>query len=139
MTRSSAVPHTFAAALRFYRKRTRLTQDALGRAVGYSREQIARLENGSRQPDITAVTALFVPALNLNTPEGEQLLHLAQQARNGRSPTPRYQPPAPLVPLIGRQTELQQLTHLLGQTRLLTLVGAPGIGKTRLALEVAQQ
>lgn len=139
MTRSSAVPHTFAAALRFYRKRTRLTQDALGRAVGYSREQIARLENGSRQPDITAVTALFIPALNLNTPEGEQLLHLAQQARNGRSPTPRYQPPAPLVPLIGRQTELQQLTHLLGQTRLLTLVGAPGIGKTRLALEVAQQ
>ncbi len=139
MSASPTPSPTFRTALRFFRKRNRLTQEELGRAVGYSREQIARLENGSRQPDITAITALFIPALALNEQEGESLLQLAHQARDGHSPTPRYQLPAPLVPLIGRTTEQQQLAALLTQTRLLTLVGAPGIGKTRLALEVAQQ
>jgi len=130
---------TFGTALRFFRKRKRLTQAEMGRAVGYSREQIARLENGSRQPDITAVTALFVSALALHAQEAEKLLELAHQARGDRSAAPRYQPPAPLVPLVGRTAECQRLTTLLSQTRLLTLVGAPGIGKTRLALEIARQ
>ena len=57
------LPNSFGPALRFLRKRARLTQDELGRAVGYSREQIARLENGSRLPDLAVLAALFVPAL----------------------------------------------------------------------------
>jgi predicted ATPase/DNA-binding SARP family transcriptional activator len=49
--------------------------------------------------------------------------------------------PAPLTPLLGRDAELEALAELL-QTpaiRLVTVVGAGGIGKTRLALEVAEQ
>ena len=45
-------------------------------------------------------------------------------------------PPTTLVPLIGRETELERLAALLrGGGRLITLLGPPGIGKTRLAIE----
>lgn len=45
-------------------------------------------------------------------------------------------PPTTLVPLIGRDSELEQLAGLLrGGGRLITLLGPPGIGKTRLAIE----
>ena len=46
-------------------------------------------------------------------------------------------PPAPLLPLLGRQEEVDELLTRLQSARLITLIGAPGIGKTRLALEVA--
>lgn len=49
----------------------------------------------------------------------------------------RYQPPAPVTPLIGRVAELRALSKLLNAARLVTLTGAGGSGKTRLALEVS--
>jgi predicted ATPase/two-component SAPR family response regulator len=45
--------------------------------------------------------------------------------------------PAPLTPFIGRSDECRQIRKLLKTTRLLTLTGAGGCGKTRLALQVA--
>jgi predicted ATPase len=45
--------------------------------------------------------------------------------------------PAELTSFIGRSTELAELSELLGQVRLLTLTGAGGCGKTRLARHVA--
>ncbi|HEX9074395.1 MAG TPA: BTAD domain-containing putative transcriptional regulator, partial [Anaerolineae bacterium] len=47
--------------------------------------------------------------------------------------------PTPLTPFVGRERELQDLEQLLGdsQCRIITLVGPGGIGKTRLALELA--
>jgi predicted ATPase/class 3 adenylate cyclase len=45
--------------------------------------------------------------------------------------------PAELTNFIGRSSELAQIRELLGQVRLLTLTGAGGCGKTRLALQVA--
>ena len=41
-----------------------------------------------------------------------------------------------LPPLIGRETELAEVRRLLGAARLVTLTGAGGVGKTRLALEL---
>ncbi|TMH13454.1 MAG: hypothetical protein E6H68_12750, partial [Betaproteobacteria bacterium] len=45
----------------------------------------------------------------------------------------------PLTSFIGRERELVEIKRLLPSTRLLTLVGIGGIGKTRLALQVAAE
>lgn len=47
--------------------------------------------------------------------------------------------PVPLNPLIGRQRELSEVGGLLSQARLVTLTGAGGSGKTRLAIEAARR
>lgn len=46
--------------------------------------------------------------------------------------------PESLTPLVGRDEEVGELTRLLAADRLITLVGPGGVGKTRLALEVAR-
>ena len=47
--------------------------------------------------------------------------------------------PAPTSELIGRAGALAEVTELLGAHRLVTLIGAGGIGKTRLGLDVARE
>ena len=47
--------------------------------------------------------------------------------------------PVALTPLLGRTHELEEITALLVRTRLLTITGAGGSGKTRLALELANR
>lgn len=53
------------------------------------------------------------------------------------TPKVRVRLPHPLTRLVGRESEIRDITALLSQVRLLTLVGPGGVGKTRLALEVA--
>src|SRR5258708_18420260 len=79
--------HSFREGLKFLRKRSRLTQAELARAVGYSREQITHLESGRRKPDPTTVAALFIPALDLQEePElAARLLNLAEAVQSGSS------------------------------------------------------
>ncbi len=81
---------------------------------------------------------------------------LAQQIRNGSYPPPRisrsragmsphreprHNLPENLTPFIGREGELAQLDRRLqeGDYRLIAIVGPGGIGKTRLAVEVARR
>jgi predicted ATPase len=45
--------------------------------------------------------------------------------------------PVPLTSFVGREEETAEAVRLLGRARLLTLTGAGGSGKTRLALQVA--
>jgi predicted ATPase/DNA-binding SARP family transcriptional activator len=47
--------------------------------------------------------------------------------------------PVQLTGFVGRAAEIRQVWDLLGRTRLLTLTGPGGSGKTRLALEVARE
>jgi predicted ATPase/DNA-binding CsgD family transcriptional regulator len=47
--------------------------------------------------------------------------------------------PAQLTSFVGREAQMADVRGLLGQDRLVTLTGAGGIGKTRLAIQVATQ
>jgi predicted ATPase/DNA-binding CsgD family transcriptional regulator len=59
----------------------------------------------------------------------------------GSSTLPFRQVPLPITPLIGREHEVQQACSLLKDpgVRLLTVSGPGGVGKTRLALQVARE
>ena len=57
-------------------------------------------------------------------------------ARPGRTPA-RHSLPAALTPLVGRAAELAALRRRLASARLITLTGVGGVGKTRLALQLA--
>lgn len=52
---------------------------------------------------------------------------------------PLHNLPAQLTSFVGRSAEVSQIERLLGERRLVTLLGAGGVGKTRTAIEVAQR
>jgi MoxR-like ATPase len=54
-------------------------------------------------------------------------------------PAPSHNLPARLSNFVGREREIAAVKQLLATERLVTLTGAGGCGKTRLALEVAAQ
>jgi predicted ATPase/DNA-binding SARP family transcriptional activator len=67
---------------------------------------------------------------------------LRARSAHGTRGSPGRTPPAhnlstQLTRFIGRQREMAEIRHLLSTARLLTLTGAGGCGKTRLALQVA--
>lgn len=80
------------------------------------------------------------------TPETRALHQTIRRAAAQNTPLPaRFSPPAhnlvpASTPFVGRAAELDHLATLLAapETRLLTLLGPGGIGKTRLALETAR-
>lgn len=151
---------TFGALLRQLRRRAQMTQADLAVAVGYSVSFISSLEQNTRRPDVHSVLQHFVPALALQDEPhlATHLLDLAAAIQDDLPPTaaltvtrerrilitetnaePSTNLPTPPTPLIGREQTVKTLCdRLLGhQGRLLTLVGPPGVGKTRLALAVA--
>lgn len=82
-------------------------------------------------PSVTAKpTGAEVPGGNLAGPDQNGLR--VTSARGGVSGLP-----APFTSFVGRQKEVAEARRLLGVARLVTLKGPGGVGKTRLALEVA--
>jgi DNA-binding winged helix-turn-helix (wHTH) protein len=81
----------------------------------------------------------FVADITVATGEREAL---ANRSSALPSPLPSAESstnlPAPTSELIGREVELSEASALVRARRLVTLVGAGGIGKTRLGLEVAR-
>src|SRR4051794_24505899 len=69
-------------------------------------------------------------ALRIAELSGGRLLAPVSQAR-------RDNLPADISSFIGRDAALAEITALLTAHRLVTLSGAPGVGKTRLALRIA--
>jgi predicted ATPase/DNA-binding CsgD family transcriptional regulator len=67
----------------------------------------------------------------------EDLLGVPLQIRDARGLTGNL--PAETSSFVGRQRELSEVGRLLGETRLLTLTGPGGCGKTRLALRLARE
>lgn len=136
---------TFGDLLKYLRRRAGLTQLELSIAVGYSDTQISRFEQNLRSPDLATIAARFVPALHLeNEPDVmARLLELATfpeaPTRPNAPPRPKHNLPAPLTRFIGREQQIEEVKRLLSATRLVTLSGMGGCGKTRLALQVATQ
>jgi len=56
-----------------------------------------------------------------------------------RAPKPKHNLPYLLTSFVGREQEIAQLEELVTANRLVTLTGAGGVGKTRLAIEVASR
>ncbi len=143
---------SFGGYLRFLRRRARLTQTELSIAVGYSPGQISMLENGQRTPNITAIAALFVPALGIEH-DAERREHLLALAATGSAPTREVVAeaaliarqeigqlePIPHVPeyVVARPILAEQLRLRLEHARQLALCGMGGMGKTTLAAQLA--
>ena len=73
---------TFGYLLKCLRSQAGLSQAELGRAVGYSKALISRLESNQRAPDLGSIQRVFVPALKLddNPQAVRQLVELAAVA-----------------------------------------------------------
>src|SRR6266567_4259359 len=63
----------------------------------------------------------------------------AAARRLARASMPTLGASVPLSSFIGRERELADVKRLLADTRLLTLTGPGGVGKTRLAIEVSRE
>ena len=138
----------FASLLRRYRRRSGLTQEELAERAGLSVASVSLLERGITLAPQRATVSLLCDALSLAPDEAAAF---AAKARVGYPHDDTDNPqqradgfladdlPVPLTTLIGREREQAALLDLLGRetTRLLTLTGPAGVGKTRLALEMA--
>lgn len=156
-------PPKFGALLYQYRIEARLSQKELAARAGLSRRGISDLERGVRQAPYPATLRRLVDALGLTGEHETALVRARATARvtsaperrpiststvgEGGRPNASQWPvgvgqvrqnlPAELSSFVGREQAIGEVQRLLGTTRLLTLTGTGGVGKTRLALRVA--
>jgi len=139
----------FGRWLKKRRQAEGLTQKDLAAEIGCSAVTIEKLEAGTRRPSrqIAELLAewLGVPPAERPTfarfARGEA--HPATDAASTLWHRSEYQVgalPAPTTGFVGRGALIERVTALLRRPaiRLVTLTGPPGIGKTRLSLQVAQ-
>jgi predicted ATPase/DNA-binding XRE family transcriptional regulator len=125
---------SFAVMLKQFRAAHGMTQEELAERSRTSVRSISDLERGiSRFPHKNTVQ-LLADALELTPDEAEQLYALA---RSGKVLADTVLSPDGTPPLVGRDSEVAEIDRYLrtAGTRLLTLTGVAGVGKTRLALE----
>jgi predicted ATPase/DNA-binding XRE family transcriptional regulator len=129
---------TFGLLLRRYRLAASLSQEALGERAGLSASAIAALERGRRRTPRPATVLLLADGLGLGPADRSSLIGVAHGSAAPLESELLPRLPVSLTSFIGRTRELAEVHQLLHSVRLLTLTGAAGVGKTRLALEVAR-
>ncbi len=145
---------SFGEWLRQRRETLDLTRVELAQRAGCSVSTLRKIETDQRRPS-KQLSELLADCLGIASDERAAFIKAARgQLRVERlgPPSlafgPRHKPSAPLfnlpsppTPLVGRESELAELGQLLRapQCRLLTVAGPGGIGKTRLAIEIASR
>jgi predicted ATPase/DNA-binding winged helix-turn-helix (wHTH) protein/Tfp pilus assembly protein PilF len=99
------------------------------------------VEENNLQVQISGLRKIFGAAAIATVPgRGYQFtLELTHQAeaRPKRSTAPTHNLPSRVTSFVGREAELEEVRAALSGSRLVTLIGAGGVGKTRLAIESA--
>jgi len=141
---ATGAPSTFGDLLRHHRQVAGLTQQQLAEKAGLSAHGIQKLERGATHPYRDTTQRLIV-ALQLEAEDRSRFeAAVAPVRRHGSVPTRdapaqhRHNLPVPLTSLVGRAVAVREINDRLARTRLLTLTGVGGCGKTRLALEIGR-
>jgi predicted ATPase/transcriptional regulator with XRE-family HTH domain len=137
----------FAQALQHLRHAARLTQAELAERSGLSEREISDLERGLRKSPQRATVRLLIEALGLAPDQAEAFELAARETpplKESVARRPANNLPAERSSFVGRRDEVARLQRLLDPrgvattTRLVTLTGTGGCGKTRLAIQVAR-
>lgn len=140
-------PTEFAQMLKYHRVARGLSQAALAERAQLSRDGVSALERGVSRTPRQDTIRLLADALELTSDQRDRLLATARAARSlapflelASPGTHSSALPVPLTPLVGRRQEIETISQLLSRedVRLVTLTGAPGIGKTHLAVHIAR-
>jgi predicted ATPase len=120
-----------------------LSQEALAERASISTRAISDLERGiNRTPRSDTLEALL-QVLALSVERREAFIASARSAMmtDIAPANPLYVLPLPPTQLLGREPEMARVMTLLrgDRTRLLTIVGPAGVGKTHLVLEIAHR
>jgi predicted ATPase/DNA-binding XRE family transcriptional regulator len=137
----AGAPGSFGAYLKTLRATAGFTQEELATNAGLSVHAVSALERGERRrPHMETVRALAA-ALGLKDDARDALVKAArapadEPAFDELSGVPL---PVALTALVGRDADVETLQQWLDEplARLITIVGPGGVGKTRLALEIA--
>src|SRR2546423_14044402 len=141
-TMTAGAAPSFGAQLKALRETAGFTQEELATVAGLSVHAVSALERGERRrPHVETVRALC-GALDLTGPPRDALFASAR-ARAQKTPVDELSGvplPLALTVLLGRDADVQTLRRWLADpdARLITLTGPGGVGKTRLALEIAR-
>lgn len=132
---SSGAP--FSELLRQQRRAAGYSQEDLAERAGLSAGAIGSLEQGLRRAPHRDTVKALADALGMSEFERGQLEEAAARAR-GRPRRHASGIPPSLTSFVERD-EVGELKVLIVDHRLLTVTGSPGIGKTRIATEVARR
>jgi predicted ATPase/DNA-binding XRE family transcriptional regulator len=131
----------FGALLREFRLAAGLSQEALAERATMSADGIGALERGVNKAPQRETLALLLEALQLKAEQRDAIEAAARRPSRPRASERRakkHNLPPLLAPLFGRENDLAEIEGLLPRSQVLTLTGAGGVGKTRLAIEVGR-
>lgn len=141
---AAQTPATFGAWVRSRRRQLDLTQSELGKRAGCSEAAVRKIEADERKPS-RQLAELLAAALEIPASERETFLQFArgvlvEEIRIAPKTHP-HNLPALLTSTVDRTRDLANVTSQLKDktVHIVTLIGPPGIGKTRLSIHCGNE